>query len=179
MNLTVRIPVPLLILLLFSFALQGAILKNVEEDSLKCLEIIGRIGNAAENETPCKVELISMARVLDSVILEKGNKKFSFTLNRNSYYAIRVSKPGFIPKIVSVETKFPDEIIDLISFSFNTDLIPEALAKSLNQDALDFPIAIITFDPRTECFIHVKEYTELTKREIYQGGSDGQLDQTF
>ena len=148
--------------------------KKMFHDTLQCLEIKGKISNAAEDNSICKVELLSSAGVIDSVILEKGIKKFRFHLAKNSYYAIRISKKGFVTKLIAVETEFPDDIIDVCTFSFNTALISQTESLALDRDALDFPIAIIHFNTHTESFVYAKEYTDSIKKEIY-GSREGKM----
>jgi hypothetical protein len=136
-------------------------------DSLFCLKIKGRISNAHEGYSKgCKVELLNHKGVVDSVYLRDNKMRFAFRLKRNSYYAIRVTKSGYVSRLISVNTSFPDEIRDLCEFSFDTSLITEEEAMELNSDALDFPVAVIHFNEKSEMFVHNREYTENHKQEL-------------
>ena len=135
-------------------------------DSLFCLKIKGRITNASEGYTNgCKIELLNSKGLVDSLIL-RNKDRFSFLLKRNTYYAIRVSKAGYVSRLISINTEFPDEIADICEFSFNTSLISEEEAAGMNKDALDFPVAIVHFHEKTETFVHNKEYSENLKKEL-------------
>ncbi len=160
--------ITLAIFFLFQSQMTSRDLINPKDDTISCLLIKGKIKNAHLNpQNSCKIELLTTAGLIDSVILKKGQQSFKFVLAKNSYYAIRVSKAGFVPKLVSIDTKLPEEIIDLLAFEFNTELLSLEEAKQVNKDALDFPIAIIHFNAQTEMFNYNEEYTYNIKKEIY------------
>ena len=136
-------------------------------DTSNCLEIEGRILNATDGiDGVCKVELVHSNTVLESVLLKKGKKKFSFMLKKNMTYTIRISKTGFITRLVCVDTKMLKSNYELYNFSFETKLIEQANSEKLNKDFLDFPIALIYFDNRKDSFVYDKEYTSKIKKEI-------------
>ncbi len=138
-------------------------------DSLSCLQIEGKVLNADEGEDgECLVELITLNDGIDSIVLKEGRKKFKFVLEKNSYYAIRVSKKGYISKLVSVNTEILTEDEGVHRFVFETTLIKEAALKRLNKDVIDFPVAIIHFDYELDDFSYNKEYTDNMKRELHQ-----------
>jgi len=141
-----------------------------DDDSTLCLEIEGKILNANDGEDgECKVELIWNNTVLDSQLLKEGKKKFKFVLSKNEYYAIRISKKGFITRLIGVNTKMLLETEGIYKFNFNTELIGEKFAAKLNEDALDFPIAVIYFNNEEDSFDYAKEYTMAIKRQLYSG----------
>jgi hypothetical protein len=145
---------------------------KLKYDSLSCLQIEGKILNAEDGmDGECKVELIQFNEVVDSVILKEGKKKFKFVLSKNSYYAIRVSKKGYISKLVSVNTEIVTQSEEIYKFTFETNLIKEAALKRLNRDVVDFPVAIIHFDYENDCFSYNKEYTVAIKKELRQSNT--------
>jgi hypothetical protein len=132
-------------------------------DTISMIKVKGSINNASN----CKIELLCANKVIDSLQLQNGRKKFSFQLKANSYYALRISRPGYVTRLVSVDTRCPSEIVDQFAFHFSTELFTTEEAESLNKDALDFPIAVIHFDGRSEQFIHNRQYTTEIKKDIY------------
>jgi hypothetical protein len=138
-----------------------------DPDSVFCLHIRGKLSNP-EKIGEFKVQLWDGCKPTDSVIVVK-EMKFDFYLRRNAWYGLRIVKEGYVPSLVSINTSFPDDIEDLCEFSFVTTLVSEREADKLNRDALDFPIAILYFDPLTESFIHNKQYTSSIKSEIFNG----------
>lgn len=159
----------ILCLSLFAVKSQANTFNKGKYDSLSCLQIEGKVLNADEGEDgTCIVELITLNNGIDSICLKEGRKKFKFILEKNSYYAIRVSKKGYISKLVSVNTEILTEVEGIHRFVFETTLIKEAALKRLNKDAVDFPVAIIHFDYEMDGFSYNKEYTNSMKRELHQ-----------
>ena len=170
------------ILILISFILIQCHLKanTGRDDTLVGLDLRGRIANVTENfESACKVELITSKGVVDSVILRDGKQKFRFFLQKTNYYALRLTKEGFVTKLISIHTEISNEFDDIFEFSFSTKLISKKLSEHLNKDALDFPTSIIHFDPQSETFIHNKEYTDRTRREVYSALQTSYNDDDF
>lgn len=148
--------------------LKSANQNKLKHDSLCCLQIEGIVTNAGDGiDGECKIELIGLNDYSDSLILREGKRKFKFVLNKNSYYAIRISKKGYISKLVSVNTEMLVENGDLHVFEFETSLIREEALERLNKDMLDFPVAIIHFDYEADRFSYNKEYSAFIKRELY------------
>ena len=55
----------------------------------------------------------------------------------------------------------------VVKFEFNTDLMETSEAINLDMNALDFPIAIVSFDTAAGWFYYNEEYTSNIKREIH------------
>jgi hypothetical protein len=155
-------------ILLMATSAKANFFSRAKYDSLACLQIEGIVKNANDNtDSECIVELISSNEIIDTVILKEGKKKFKFVLKKDTYYAIRVSKKGYISKIVSVNTEIINSGFGMYVFQFETTLLKDALLCRLNKDILDFPIAIIHFDYEKDCFSYNKEYSAYIKREMY------------
>jgi hypothetical protein len=151
-----------------STGLKSAKQNKLKYDSLSCLRIEGIVTNAGDGiDGECKIELIGLNDVSDSLILREGKRKFKFMLSKNSYYAIRISKKGYISKLVSVNTEMLVENGNIHVFEFETSLMREEALERLNKDMLDFPVAIIHFDYEADCFSYNKEYSAFIKRELY------------
>jgi hypothetical protein len=135
-------------------------------DSSRCVEIDGLIENANIKNTECLIELVCSNTVVESVVLKNGKKKFTLHLKKNAFYTIKISKKGYITRLICVDTKISRGYYEKYSFSFETKLPDEAEAEKLNKDYLDFPIALIYFDVRKDCFVFDKEYTSRLKKEI-------------
>jgi len=151
---------------LFNFTAQakGGKLKL---DSLSCLQIEGRINNADDSGGECVVEIIGLNDRIDTIRLKEGKTKFKYVLNKDSYYAIRISKAGYLSKLLCVNTEILTETDGIFVFEFETTLIREAAVKTLNKDILDFPVAIIHFDYEKDSFSYNKEYSAYIKKELH------------
>lgn len=137
-------------------------------DSLYCLQINGKISNAGDTEEACFVELIELNGQIDTVILKGGKSKFNFVLNINRHYTIRISKTGYSNKSVAINTEIITGTDELHVFEFELDLIKEKMAKNLNKDVIDYPVAIIQFDYEADDFTHNQEYADMVKKELYK-----------
>jgi len=136
-------------------------------DTTSCLEINGKILNAGEGEDgTCLIELLSSNTVVNWATLKEGKKTFRFILKKNTVYTIKISKRGYLSRLVCIDTKLAAAEEDLYNFSFETRLLKTADSEKLNKEFLDFPIALIYFDHKKDCFVYDKEYTHRIKKEI-------------
>ncbi|MGZ4099634.1 MAG: hypothetical protein ACXVNM_12185, partial [Bacteroidia bacterium] len=106
--------------------------------------------------------------IVDSMKV-KDNKDFKFALKKNTIYGIRISKPGYYSRIISINTSTPGYANAFFRFEFDTDMIRIDDAAKINKDALDFPIAVISFNEDLRAFYYNEEYTTYIKRRIYLG----------
>lgn len=143
--------------------------KYPDHDSLVCLEVSGKIrlqNNPYNNKI--KVELIHYNTVIDSITV-KQDKKFKFYFEKGAYYTLRISKPGYITKLITVCTilkKFNHKD-DYYRFQFDTELLPVIATEILDQEVLEFPIAIISFDEKLKAFFINENYTSNIKKESF------------
>jgi len=139
-------------------------------DSMICLEVDGKIINALEgDDATCLIELFNSNTLVSWATLKEGRKSFKFLLKKNSVYTIKISKRGYITRLVGVDTKAAVRDVDeedLYNFSFETKLLKSEELEKLDKEFLDFPIALIYFDTKKECFVYDKEYTSRIKKEV-------------
>src|ERR1700741_38604 len=110
------------------------------KDTTECLSISGKIENIAGVSGPgidntYQVELIYYNTVINSVT-KKKDKHIQFILKKNSMYTIRISKKGYITKLVSINTSLESGNDQLYSFHFDTPLFEEDLKRVLDEEAL-------------------------------------------
>lgn len=132
------------------------------------LEILGVVVNADQGiDKECTVELICGNNTVETITLKNGRKNFTFRLVKDKYYTIRISKNGYLARLVGIDTKMDDDLVDLYEFAFETKLIDVKQSEKVNKDLADFPIAIIYFNDRKECFDYNRKYTASLKKELY------------
>jgi hypothetical protein len=91
---------------------------------------------------------------------------FFFNLSKNSYYTIEVSKPGYITRMISISTKMPASVkIDPI-FEYLIELEMHKEKQGVDDYYLDFPIALIDYDPVKDVFVSHGKYTAYIKAKI-------------
>jgi len=130
------------------------------------LSIEGKIANATKTRALTRIELLSDNRVIDSFILRDQQKTFAFNLKRNNNYTIRVSREGYVSKLICIDTRVPVFDDNFYRFAFETKLIDLEASEKLNKHLLDMPIAMIYFDGKKGCFYYSKEYTNNIRREL-------------
>jgi hypothetical protein len=142
--------------------------RHIPVESPICLRVEGFIEHSPANESDsCMVEIISNGRRTDTIVLKGRRKRFECYLEKNSYYGIRITMKDHAPKLIGVFTDLPEsDSLNLYRFSFETKLYSASDVAGMNTDALDFPIAIIHFDPKKLCFDYNKIYTARIKSEL-------------
>ena len=122
-----------------------------EPDTTLCLEIEGKVSNADQNDTPCKIEILLGDAVVDSIILKNRNRKFIYRFKRNEHYTIRISKEGFQSKSICVHTNMQNADGILYEFYFETTLF----FTKPGQIEMP-PVATIYFNAKRNCFYYTR-----------------------
>ncbi|HEY6163126.1 MAG TPA: hypothetical protein VI112_18000 [Bacteroidia bacterium] len=143
------------------------------KDTLSCLEISGKV--TASDDKGKGMFTVYLSRdnnVLDSMIIGAG-KVFKFTLQKNSYYTIRITRKGYVTRSVSINTGLPKGVSTdpLFRFHFDMMLLKEGQVRTKNKEAFDFPIALITYDNKKGWFDYSRKYTALVKKEMSLNGT--------
>lgn len=167
MNLKNKNIICLALLLLFNFTMVSQ-----TPDPQECLIILGKISNSGskmklKKDKGYKVELICFNTLIETET-KKSNKGFRLVLKKNAIYTIKISKEGFITKIISVNTTIEEkEEAPLTRFFFETELIKEKMKTELDEEGLEFPIALISYDSLNGVFNMNEKYTQNIKQVIY------------
>ena len=157
-------PLTLILLSLLSFSTPSF---GGEQDSLFCIEIDGKVLIPRTDVLKTyKIELLCHNDVVDSGFVV-DDESFLLKIQKNSWYTIRILKEGYFPMIVSIDTRLPGYNVKNYKFHFDTELIVENYATIQDQDALDFPIAIISFNKNSETFLPVWEYSKNIKNSLF------------
>lgn len=157
----------LLITLSFLLTTNKVFSKKNESDSLICLEITGKIFNIGNKPSDSyKVEFIYYNTIINTDTINVS-KSFMYSLKKNAIYTIRISKEGYITRLISIYTQLPIGNNDIYKLDFETELIAEHKSQKLNTEALEFPITIIYYDEKANWFYINEEYTSNIKRNIY------------
>jgi len=127
------------------------------EPSHACLELDGMV--EYKNKTPdnnYKVELIQSNFIIKSVTLNDKNS-FKFKLQKNTYYAIRISKKGFVTRTIRVHTALPEGSEETHHLKFDTELLTLKEVEKSDTSVLDFPAAIVSYDQKINRFYYDEE----------------------
>lgn len=91
---------------------------------------------------------------------------FKFKLLKDSYYAIEVSKDGYITRLISISTQLPPDVNVNPIFKYEFHLEMFKTQEGLDDYYLDFPVALIDYDANKDLFISHEKYTKFIKGKI-------------
>lgn len=91
--------------------------------------------------------------------LEPAKKNtFELDLDLDSYYTIRVSKPGYCEKTVYLDTHMPPDQVKYDAYKCFVNLEPEDKFAHTDPFYLDFPSAIVRWSDEKQAFVHNDHY---------------------
>lgn len=132
-----------------------------------CLVMRGSFGNAFyKDNRPCTVEVMRDGAVLDTLTITRMRRKFTYVFDGNCCYTLRVTKPGFAPMLIAVDTRH-DLGEDFISrFDFDAHLITEKRAATFDSETLQLPYAQIVYSETHGGFMIDEGYTDQVKAQM-------------
>ncbi len=155
-----------LILMLFFFLISVSVFGSGNKDTAYVIEIDGKVLIPSDDDSKTyKIELLCHNTVVDSGMVV-DSESFLLKVKKNSWYTIRIKKEGYLPMSVSINTKLPDNNKEFHTFHFDTELIP-GNRYIMDTDAIDFPIAIVSFDKKSDAFVPVIEYSKNIRRSLF------------
>lgn len=97
---------------------------------------------------------------------------FNFKLSANEYYTIEISKPGYVTRSVGISTLIPSNLSleTLFRYEFEVELFTEK--KNINDYYLDFPVALISYNPKRDVFDNNYSYTSHIKGMIKKANDE-------
>lgn len=147
----------------------GAQKKNFATDEGQpALEVTGKFDETMKHlEGKYVVKVLRDNKVVNEQVL-RVSKPFKFVLTRDTHYTLKIEKEGYIARLLSVDTKIPEkaDLDELFKFYFETNLIDEAFYHHFDDDDVDFPIALVAYAKKCDCFQYDKKYTETLMSRI-------------
>jgi hypothetical protein len=95
---------------------------------------------------------------LVSKIPATGIRPASFVLEQNTGYTLYYSKPGYLDRIIQINTTLPEDVSPNPIFLFDVEM--EMLTLEMESTVSDFPAGIISYDPETEKFERSEVYSQ-------------------
>lgn len=157
------------IILISSVSYINTPLKNFNK-SKECLEVIGiAIGENNEAIDGIGAKLFKKNEEMEWVEITNvpyHYHNFSFTLDVNEYYTIEISKSGFVKRSVVISTILPTDVSVKPLFSFGFEVILFKEKKGIDDYYLDFPVALISYNKKSEVFENNHTYTKHIKTKV-------------
>ncbi len=144
---------------------------NLNNDSL-CLKLNGKVSKTKESaKHTFTVQLIQNDKIIASQVVKAG-KSFNFYLNKNAWYGVKINATECVSKIISVNTQIPTyQELEKFMVSFEIEEpISYTEAQYLDQDAIDFPLSILSYHTEVENFEGNDEYSKNIKNKLVSKG---------
>lgn len=127
------------------------------------------VGSVTEEGKRCQDATVTLYEGNDVINSFKTprNGRFQLLLHTGKYYTLEVIKEGYVQKRISIDTEMGNRRISVPVYECDLDIIPTSLFKDMDIGDLDFPMAIVTFDPKTREFTHSELYTS-SMRTTYE-----------
>ncbi len=156
-------------LILFSVMLYaGPLFSSEKKDSLYTIEIDGKVLIPKQDDSKLyKIELLCHNSIIDSGTVV-DDESFLLKVKKNSWYTIRISKEGYFPMLISIDTRLPEYDSENHKFHFDTELIIDSYDNIRDLEAVDFPIAIVCFNPTKGIFTPIKQYSKNIKSALFE-----------
>ncbi len=121
-----------------------------------------------KTDSKCKLELFQENTLIESSEI-KMNKPFERKLKKNVWYTLRITKEGYKPLLISLNTELDNNanVLDNL-FEFETALINNEAAKFMDKDQLDFPVGLVAFNKDTQSFEARDIYTNNYMTALYK-----------
>ena len=157
-------------LLLICILISGAFCAQLNP-GCSVLELKGRIQNSCPRQQSCSITLYCQNQVVDSVRSNQG--QFTFILQKDKYYTLKMSMADCFDKLLCIDTRNGQLRADgaIHHFSFETMLFTRKNCPVAETDLLDFPIAILYYDPTCRRFSYDRSYTRQARKEMQLAAS--------
>lgn len=84
--------------------------------------------------------------------------RFQLELDINNVYSFRVTKDGYQEKLVTVDTSLPEGLVEYPAYDCFMNLEPADKFTHSDPFYLDFPSAVVRWDPQQKGFYHSMNY---------------------
>lgn len=152
----------------------GALSNNtliLKRDTLHCLVIGGSLPCLTEKIKNIHIYLYLESDKIDSVVIDSSSD-FSFPLLRNKKYCIQIIASGYIGRYITIDTTLPKEVKSYPQFGFEFTMELKKAMTGVDDYYLDFPIAHINYNPKTDKFDYSHKYTAFMQSKLKKTESE-------
>ena len=94
----------------------------------------------------------------------RSSNRFTVNLPINAILMIEIQAPEFHTKRFIFDTNLPKDVEEAPSYEFDMDIFSEAELEGVNTSLMDFPIGIVSYNPKKKKFLRNKDYTKKMKK---------------
>jgi hypothetical protein len=166
-SITIRIIVAVALVFICNLMFSGNG-TNISPDSALCLRLKGKISKNKESAgSTYTVELVDNSTIIATQVVKAG-KNFVFDVQRDGWYGVRIRKSECVSKLISISTHVPElEEGYMYEVIFEMEEPISILeAGYLDSDAIDFPLALISYEKEIDNFNYSEEYTKNIRAKL-------------
>ena len=134
---------------------------------VECLDVQGF---ATDNKIPLDGVTITLYKENDERELTEltnvsyHNHKFDYKFDCGAYYSIKIEKDGYLPRLIGIYTALPNGVnpYPIFIYEIQVEMVKADPSKQ-DEFYIDFPIALLAYDPATKKFGYSDKYTEHIK----------------
>jgi len=140
-----------------SFSQKKPIVESRDQAEGWYLPVFGQVFESGKVSEGAMVKVYLDNKTLGTFpVSKKGAFKLELDLDR--HYTIEFSKEGFITKRISVNTTLDEDVVEYSPYDCFVNLTPESELSSINEDVLDFPAAVVSYNYDLKGFFHSDKY---------------------
>lgn len=125
--------------------------------------------NAKKTIGSYKLEVLYRDMVINSMSV-KNNAPVRLLLKKDAPYVLKISKKGYIPRYIYVNTNMREKTTkNFYYLTMQTDLISSSEARILDDEALQLPSALVSYNKKAGVFESNKDYYAFVQRKLFGG----------
>ena len=125
--------------------------------------------NAKNTIGSYKLEVLYRDVVINSMSV-KNNAPVRLLLKKDAPYVLKVSKKGYFARYIYVNTNMQEKTNkNFYYLNMQTDLISTSEARTLDDEALQLPSALVSYNKKAGIFESNKDYSAFVQRKLYGG----------
>ncbi len=148
--------------------------RRIAFEESKCLEVKVRPTENNITLTGVSIRVYQDNEIVSEVSNDKATIQ-NISLKSDNLYTIEISKKGYYSKLVRISTAIPSQVECDNELAYLYDLQIELVKEKPGIESfyLDFPIALISYDKKTDRFKYSRKYTNGIVKEIRKEAGPG------
>lgn len=142
------------------FFVSSTLYAGNERDSVQLKGMIYNNKNRVKNVI---VNIYSQNKLIKNIHVKASNRFVTY-LPVNCMLTIEISAENYHTKRFMFDTNLPEGTKPIPKYDFDIDIFKEEELSDVNTSLLDFPVGLVSYDPKKKVFIRNKKYTKRMKK---------------
>ncbi len=149
------------LILLFVIMVSAKVPAPAKSSSLEIKGYVFKDDQKVENAT---VKLYQHNKIVQMAKTKKS--KFEFILFSDLRYMVEISLDGYITERIQISTLERTEFSGKYMYEFRVDLMDDKEFKGVDISDLDFPTALIKYNPEEGEYLHDEDYSKSVNKQM-------------